>query len=183
MLGALSRCAALLALGLAGAGCAERVRVVPAPAVPTGEAVLVEEPAAEQPGAPAGEVGTPLADQGPPIETWATNHADAAKTLGAWVHENPEAATNIFGFDRHRPARSRALVLWAVRHPGDDIMVFAGKHPDWEWFGATMSKHRASADQFLAWARAHPQAAEELMGHPSGLRWVGDHLYAAEWHP
>jgi hypothetical protein len=183
-----SRCAVLLALalalplalGLAGAGCAAKAQVVsPAPA-PTGEVVLVDAPAAEE---PKGHGPASLPDQGPPIESWATTHTDAAQALRAWVHENPDAARNIFSFDTKRPARTKALVLWAVHHPSDDVMVFAGMHPGWEWFGATMSKYRAGADQFLAWARAHPQAAEELMGHPGGLRWVGDHLYAAEWHP
>jgi hypothetical protein len=183
MPGALSRRAALVALvalGLAGAGCAAKAEVVAAPPAPTGEAVMVEPPAVEE---PEGQVAAAPPDRGPPIETWATSHPDAAQALRTWVHENPEVAKSIFNWDAKKPARSRALVLWAIRHPVEDIMVFAGMHPGWEWFSATMSKYHVGADQFIAWARAHPKAAEELMGHPSGLRWVGDHLYASEWHP
>jgi hypothetical protein len=180
MAGTFSRRAVLLALGLAGAGCAARARVVAANPAPGGEVVFVEEPAAAEPG---GQGAAPPPDQGPPIETWATSHPDAASALRTWVHENPEAARDIFSFDAKKPARSKALVLWAIHHPTDDIMVFAGMHPDWEWFSAAMSKYHLGADQFVAWTRAHPKAAEELLGHPRGLRWVGDHLYASEWRP
>jgi hypothetical protein len=117
------------------------------------------------------------------LETWASRHSEAAKALGTWVHNNPEAASKIFSSDLHRPGRSRELVRWAVHHPGEDISVFTSKHPDWGWFDRVMAEHRLGADQFLAWCRQYPAAAEELIKHPSGLRWVGDHLYAADWHP
>jgi hypothetical protein len=117
------------------------------------------------------------------LDSWASRHSEAAKALGTWVHNNPEAASEVFTFDAKRPGRSRELVLWAVRHPGEDISVFTSKHPEWEWFVRVMSAHRLGADQFLAWCRLYPTAAEELVQQPSGLRWVGDHLYASDWQP
>jgi hypothetical protein len=168
---------------LAAAGCAHRqpkevivvapvetVAVAPVETVAPGQVVVAET------------AGTASAsDAG--LETWASRHSEAAKALGAWVHNNPEAAARIFTYDSRKPGRSRELVRWAVRHAGEDISVFTSKHPDWGWFDHVVAEHRLGADQFLAWCRQYPTAAEELIKHPSGLRWVGDHLYASDWHP
>lgn len=115
------------------------------------------------------------------VENWAARHRSAAKELGAWAHANPEAAKFVFQYDGHRPERNRELVLWAIYHPGEDVTTFAAKHPGWEWFDKVAARHRAGTDQFLDWARHNPVAAEELVGHPRGLLWAGEHLYAAEW--
>jgi hypothetical protein len=123
----------------------------------------------------------PPRHENPSVENWAVRHPEAAKELGAWAHANPDAAKFVFEYDGHHPDRNRELVLWAIYHPSDDIMNFAAKHPEWEWFDKIVAKHRAGTDQFLEWARRNPIAAEELVGHPRGLLWVGEHLYAAEW--
>jgi hypothetical protein len=60
--------------------------------------------------------------------------------------------------------------------------VFVVGHRNWEYFDKISESHRPAAEAFLAWARRHPEAAEDLVGHPGGLAWAGDHLYAAEWH-
>jgi len=115
------------------------------------------------------------------VENWAARHPEAAHELGAWAHDNPEAAKFVFEYDGRHPERNREMILWAIYHPGEDIMVFAAKHPGWEWFDNVMAKHQAGAGRFLEWTRHHPIAVEELIGHPSGLLWAGEHLYAAEW--
>ncbi len=162
---------------LAVPACADDVQVAPARAPsPTAQVVLVQEPVDVQ------EVAAPQAS-GAPIETWAARHADAAKTLGAWAHENPEAAASIFKFDGGRPERCRAFVLWALRNRSEDVAAFTSLHPDWEWFDNHAAQNRLGIDRFVQWARLHAQAAGELVAYPSGLRWVGDHLYASEWRP
>jgi hypothetical protein len=187
-----------LPLALLAMGCAEEVDVQPPPKGPRevlvvapAEVVAVAPTDARPAAAPSpSPVAEPASGAAPTVvtsdaglETWASRHAEAAKALGTWVHNNPEAASKIFSYDFHRPGRSRELVRWAVYHPGEDISVFTSKHPDWGWFDRVMAEHRLGADQFLAWCRQYPTAAEELIKHPSGLRWVGDHLYAADWHP
>jgi hypothetical protein len=137
--------------------------------------VVVEPPVQAVPPAP------PVNDA--ELETWATRHADAAKALGAWAHNNPEAAAEIFTWDAKQPAKSRGLVHWAIRHPSEDITVLTGQHPEWSWFGRVMAAHRMGADQYLDWCRKYPAAADELVRHGGGVRWVGDHLYASEWRP
>ena len=167
----------------------ETVTVAPAPAVAVVPAATVTVAAAAPVTAPPPQV---VVDRGAPpvaappdagLETWASRHAEAAKALGTWVHNNPEAASMLFVFDSRKPGRSRELVRWAVHNPGEDITVFTSKHPDWVWFDRKMADHHLGAGQFLAWCRQYPAAAEELIQHPSGLRWVGDHVYAADWHP
>ncbi len=198
MLNAFSRSVRLWVLPavIAALGCAGRrahvrsprpeaeVVVVEAPATlaPPVERVVVE-PVAEPVAAPT-RVVTELASRAPgsaSIENWAARYPDAARGLGAWAHDNPEAARFVFEYDGRHPDRNRELILWAIYHPSDDVALFAAKHPGWEWFDTVMKTHRAGADQFLQWARSQPVAAEELVGHPSGLLWAGDHLYAAEW--
>jgi hypothetical protein len=150
--------------------------VVADPVVP----VVVEPPASPTVVEVPARVSARTLD-GASVENWGARHPEAAKELGAWAHDNPEAAKFVFEYDGHHPERNRELILWAIYHPGDDVMVFAAKHPGWEWFDNVMAKHRSGADQFLQWTRRQPVAAEELIGHPSGLLWVGEHLYAAEW--
>jgi hypothetical protein len=172
---------ALPVLGLlapGASGCAEEVVEAPPPRQ-TSEVVTV------QPGGPAVAAGAPatVVMTDPALETWPSRNPDAAKALGGWVHDNPEAAARIFTFDGVHPGRSRALVRWAIHHPGEDISAFTSKHPEWEWFDRVIAAHHLGASQYLAWCRQYPAAAEELVQRPSGLRWVGDHLYAADWHP
>jgi hypothetical protein len=191
-------CLALLPLVLLVMGCAEQVDVQPPPkeprevlvVAPTAEVVAVAPTDARPAVVPSSSLVAASSGAAPAavtsdavLETWASRHSEAAKALGTWVHTNPEAASKIFSYDLHRPGRSRELVRWAIYHPGEDISVFTSKHPDWGWFDHVMAEHRLGADQFLAWCRQYPTAAEELIKHPSGLRWVGDHLYAADWHP
>jgi hypothetical protein len=191
---------ALAVLAVALPGCAAEVEARPPrrPEVVT-EVVYVEQVQAVAPStysaaypqavvtpatrAPVRSVTANADASEPSLDTWASRHSEAARALGTWVHNNPEAASEVFTFDAKRPGRSRELVLWAVRHPGEDISVFTSKHPEWEWFVRVMSAHRLGADQFLAWCRLYPTAAEELVQEPSGLRWVGDHLYASDWQP
>ena len=154
--------------GVTGVTGVETVSVAPQPATPA-QVVVVADPSSTQ--------------QNGSVENWATRHAAAAKELGTWAHANPEAAKFVFEYDGHHPERNRELVLWAVYHPGEDIMTFAAKHPGWEWFDKVAARHRAGTDQFLEWTRHNPVAAEELVGHPRGLLWVGEHLYASEWRP
>jgi hypothetical protein len=193
MLRALSRSARLCAVPalVAMLGCAGEGTDVRAPRHPRTEYVVVEpatgpvsEPVVVAPNPATTAVVTVVPApviQDASIENWATRYPEAAKGLGAWVHDNPDAAKLVFEFDGRRPERDRELILWAIYHPGEDVMVFAANHPGWEWFDNVMAKHRAGADQFLAWTRHNPIAAEELIGHPSGLLWAGQHLYAAEW--
>lgn len=155
----------------------EFVVVEPAVAATT-TAPIVIEPAAPPAVAP---VVQPHAPEDASVENWAARHPEAAHDLGAWAHDNPEAARFVFEYDGRHPELNREMISWAIYHPGEDVMVFAAKHPGWEWFDDVMAKHQAGAGQFLEWTRHHPVAVEELIGHPSGLLWVGEHLYAAEW--
>jgi hypothetical protein len=169
-------------------GCAEEVEARP-PRQP-GQVVLVE-PVETVNSAPLSVEGVQAAAPGPvtpgvsyaDLETWPNRHADAANAFRNWVHNNPEAASEIFTWDGKHAGRSHALVQWAIHHPGEDIATFTSKHPDWAWFDRVMTAHRMGADQYLDWCRKYPTAAAELVAHQSGLRWVGDHFYATEWHP
>ena len=180
---ALSFCfLALPLLALSGAGCAEEVEAVPVaapPPPPARQVILVEAPGVVQPTS-GGQV---VVAQPAGLETWATRRADASRTLGAWVHENPEAAKSLFDFDAARPERCREFVRWALTDRVDDVSVFTSQHPDWSWFDNHASQFRLGMDRFVQWARSHPAAAQELVAQPGGLRWVGDHLYASEWRP
>jgi hypothetical protein len=183
----------LPAVVIAFLACAREHAEVAVQTVPPPEAVVVVTPVVPSPSAepvvvapslPPTRVVTVVSQptlQDATVENWATRHPEAAKGLGAWAHDNPEAAKFVFEYDGRHPERNRELILWAIYHPGEDIMVFAAKHPGWEWFDSVMAKHRAGADQFLQWTRHQPIAAEELIGHPSGLLWVGEHVYASEW--
>jgi hypothetical protein len=128
-------------------------------------------------------VVAPRGPQGGSLETWAPRHAAAAKALGSWAHDNPEAAKAIFEWDGNLPERCRALVQWAIRNRGDDITAFTSQHPDWGWFDNQAAQFHLGIDRFLEWVRQYPPAAEELVVQQRGLRWVGDHLFAAEWRP
>jgi hypothetical protein len=79
-------------------------------------------------------------------------------------------------------------VIWSIRHPGEGIEAFSATHGNerWEQFEDIMLHHRVAADQFMAWCRRHPRAAESLMNHPRGLEWAGHHLFRDAWemrHP
>jgi hypothetical protein len=156
----------------------ETVNSAPVVTQPVGQVVApapVTLPAAGDRAPAARDIGA--------LETWASRNPEAAKAFGAWVHDNPEAAGEIFSWDGHHPDRSRGLVYWAIRHPSQDISAFTSQHPDWSWFDRVMGEHKLGASQYLAWCRKYPSAAEELVAQPSGLRWVGDHVYPSEWRP
>jgi hypothetical protein len=150
--------------------------VVTTATAPRAGEVMVAPPARGQ----AEVVGSSAASDAV-LSTWQSRNPEAAKALGTWVHDNPEAAGIIFRWDKSRPGRSRELVRWAIHHPGVDISTFTAQHPDWAWFDRLMASHRLGGDQYLAWCRHYSSAAEELVQQPSGLRWVGDHLYASDW--
>ena len=68
------------------------------------------------------------------------------------------------------------LVVWAITHPGENIDFFISQHPGWADFDGLAVTHRPAADAFIQWCRRHPEASQELMDHPNGLHWAGNHL-------
>jgi hypothetical protein len=116
------------------------------------------------------------------IETWSEHHPQASQELGVWVQQHPDAAARFFDWDSHHPDRAHEFVTWTIYHPNLLIDGFVALHPGWPFFDQIALNHRPAADQFMAWCRRHPQAAEALMNHPGGLYWAGHHLYASSWH-
>jgi len=112
------------------------------------------------------------------IEMWERNHPEASRELGLWVKNHAVAARQFFAWDAHHPVRSHEFVTWSISHPGEGIKVFAMTHPHWEYFEDIALNHVPAANTFMAWCRRHPEAAEALMNHQSGLDWAGHHLYA-----
>ena len=68
------------------------------------------------------------------------------------------------------------FVTWAIYHPGENIDWFVSQHPGWGQFDMIAQTHRPAANAFIDWCRRHPRAAEDLMNHPNGLAWAGNHL-------
>lgn len=116
------------------------------------------------------------------LQYWEKTHPQAAQALGAWVRGHPQAASRFFEWDGAHPDRSKEFVTWAITHPRDNIDGFVMNHRGWQYFDAIMEQHRNASMAFIAWARQYGRAAEDLMNHPGGLRWAGDHLYRNEWH-
>jgi hypothetical protein len=120
------------------------------------------------------------------LDQWSRNHPQASRELGNWVQNHPDAARQMFEWDGTHPERSHEFVTWAIVNRGAPIQAFISTHPGWPMFDQIVAAHRPAANAFMAWCRRHPQAAEALMSHPSGLRWAGEHLYAEHWalkHP
>ena len=117
---------------------------------------------------------------GESVEGWDRAHPEAARELGAWVREHPDAAEAFFEWDGSHSERAREFTTWAIRHPGENIDGFVLEHRNWEDFNRIMERHRPAAESFTVWARRNGQAAEALLDHPRGLKWAGDHLYAAD---
>jgi hypothetical protein len=117
------------------------------------------------------------------IELWKDHHPEAARELGEWIRAHHGSARFFFEWDGHHPERAKGFVMWAIRHPGEGIEAFSASHANerWEQFEDIMLHHRVAADQFMAWCRRHPRAAESLMNHPRGLEWAGHHLFRDAW--
>lgn len=116
------------------------------------------------------------------MELWEHNHPEASQALGAWVRSHPDAAHRFFDWDAHHTERAHEFVTWSIQHPREGVRVFAGTHPNWEFFDVIAREHVPAANAFMDWCRHFPEAAETLMNHPGGLDWAGHHLYAASWH-
>lgn len=106
----------------------------------------------------AGAAATPAV-----VENWAYTHPDAAFELWSWARENPAAARTFSQWDAMNRKRSKALVSWAVAHPGTSIEVFVENHPGWTDLREVTERHRSAARQLLAWCRTYPAAARALM--------------------
>ena len=115
------------------------------------------------------------------IERWADNNPEAAAELGSWVKYHPQAARRFFEWDGTHPDQSKIFVFWAISHSRESIDVFAVQHADWPYFNELIERHRPAAKAFINWCRHHTQASEELINHPGGLQWAGNHLYKAFW--
>lgn len=126
-------------------------------------------------------VAAPVAPGPGGLEAWERHHPEASRELGAWVKAHPHAARKLFAWDAGHPERSREFVTWAITHPGEGVGLFAGTHRGWRTFDDLVLNHRPAANDFIAWCRRHPRAAEALMNHPGGLDWAGRHLYAGFW--
>ncbi|MGD0584482.1 MAG: hypothetical protein ABSA86_01725 [Oryzomonas sp.] len=115
------------------------------------------------------------------IERWADNNPEAAAELGNWVKNHPQAARKFFDWDGTHPDQSKIFVFWAISHSRESIDVFLSQHHDWAYFNELIKQHRPAAKAFINWCRHHTQASDELINHPGGLQWAGNHLYKAFW--
>lgn len=109
------------------------------------------------------------------LERWNVNHPQAASDLCRWVSNHPNAAPAFFEWDSNHPQKSQELVLWTLAHQNQGIDAFVAAHPGWNKFDWMSETHKPAANTFLGWIRLHPRAAQDLMGHPGGLRWAAHH--------
>ncbi len=112
---------------------------------------------------------------------WDARHPIAARELGTWVRRHPIAARNFFEFDAHHPRAARRLCTWAIRHPMKPLQRFIVRHLGQPAFETILVTHRPAARALMGWCRRRPAAAEDLLAHPGGLWWAGNHLYASYW--
>jgi len=110
------------------------------------------------------------------LERWNERHAAAAHELCGWVAAYPDASTHFFEWDAAHPERAREFVTWTIEHPAEGINAFVALHPGWTEWNWISETHHPAANAFMAWARKHPRAAEDLVHHPAGLRWAGHHF-------
>lgn len=111
-----------------------------------------------------------------PLAGWEQANPDASKALGEWIHGHKEAAKYIFQWDADHPDHSQELVTWAVDHPTEHLGKFHRQHKDWPELDEIESHHKPAMEDFLVWCRNYPDAARQLMAHPGGLSWAGDHI-------
>ena len=110
---------------------------------------------------------------------WEHRHPIAAQELGNWVQTHQPAARQLFEWDAHHPRGARQLVGWALTHPRQPVDRFVASHLGRPGFIRMLEAHRPASQTFLAWCRRQPQAAEDLVAHPGGLAWAGNHLFAS----
>jgi hypothetical protein len=111
-----------------------------------------------------------------PPEHWKEHHREASDELGQWARASPQSAAKFFEWDGRHTDSVHTFVSWAIRNPGNAV-DFNRTHPDWPGFKEILEHHRPAAEAFMSWCRRNAQAAEDLMSHPRGLEWVGNHLY------
>ena len=115
------------------------------------------------------------------LKQWETTYQQAASDLGSWVIDKPAAAKLFFAWDGKHPAKTKEFVTWATTKPNESLDMFVTANPKWPLFDKIAANHKEAAEAFVEWCRKYPKAAEELMNHPKGLHWVGNHQYKAYW--
>jgi hypothetical protein len=114
-----------------------------------------------------------------PVDAWASRFPDAQRELRAWVKSYPETAERIFEWDDTETAQVKVLVEWAITHPYESIYAFLLNKHEWGQLHTILeAQQREGLDAFLGWCRRAPQAADELVAHPRGLAWSGEHLFS-----
>ena len=172
-------------------GCASE-RVAVRDRAPRTECVVVEPAVATTTTPPVGRPAAPLARR---------THRPAPRTESRELGRAPPEAAHVdLGASGARQSRgSPGRIRDGRRHPERNremtrrpLVGIPGARTSWSSRRSAaasagmesynvMAKHQAGAGLFLEWTRRHPVAVEELIGHPSGLLWAGQHLYPAEW--
>ena len=157
--------AVALVVSMVAVGCAHKEEVKPEAPSPMAQ----PQPSAQGQQPMAGAEGGDLAQ-------WNSNHPDAARGLCAWVSQHREASRLFFQWDASHTENAHEFVSWSIAHPVADIEDFVRQHHGWQQFDTIMERHRPAAESFMRWSRQHPAAAEQLLNHPGGLQWAGQHL-------
>jgi len=109
----------------------------------------------------------------PSVETarqWADRYPFPARLLSDWSNDYPQMAKLMVRWEDQQPDHARVLVKWAVAHPYDGLSEFMIDRRGWEDLRTMRDAEPLAIDDFLAWCRAAPRAAEELVMHSEGLR-------------
>jgi hypothetical protein len=115
------------------------------------------------------------------ITSWEQSHPAASAALASLVRSDPAAAGRMFMWDRDHPLRAQAFVAWINTHPSESLDDFITVHRYWPVVDLVIKPYRSTFEAFIAWGRAHPDAAQDLASQPRGLAWVGFHTFAGLW--
>jgi hypothetical protein len=122
------------------------------------------------------------ADGGPAplISQWADTHP-AMSSLATWTQENPDAARQVFWWNRRHPLRAQSWLRWILDHPDQSIDEFTSAHQGWPATNLVLNPNGEALAGLAAWVRAHPAAVQDLLSEPRGFAWVGFHDLDSLW--
>ena len=104
------------------------------------------------------------------IAQWRARYPSPARMMAEWMSDHPDTAQRLVRLEYEQPDHVRVLVKWAAAHPYENLGEFMLAREGWQDVRAMRDADPAALDDFLAWCRAAPRAAEELVMHSEGFR-------------
>jgi hypothetical protein len=100
---------------------------------------------------------------------WRARYPYAATELAGWAAQHPALLEALAAWEKRDPEKPSVVVEWAVTHVYEDIGGFLMQRLGWDDFRELREADPQGIDEFLAWVRRAPKAAEELVMRSRGF--------------